>query len=152
VSKKAVLFIGIPASGKTSYYRRYFSADYVHINLDTLRTRKKELLKISYCLENSLNFVVDNTNPTKSERARYISLAKAAGYQVDGYFFQSIVNDCIERNSQREGEEQIPSKAIAAISNKLELPSFDEGYDNLYFVKIAESGFITQSRRCGDEV
>ncbi len=152
MAKKAVLFIGIPASGKTSYYRRYFGADYVHINLDTLRTRDKERLEILRCLGNGLNFVVDNTNPAKSDRARYIALAKTAGYQVDGYFFQSVVKDCVERNSAREGKEKVPPKAVAAISNKLELPLFEEGFDNLYFVTITDGSFITENWRCGDEI
>jgi hypothetical protein len=29
----------------------------------------------------------------------------------------------------------IPSAAIAATSNKLQMPSYDEGFDELYFVK-----------------
>ena len=47
---------------------------------------------------------------------------------------QSRLQDCIARNNLREGRERIPAKAIAMTSNKLELPSFDEGFDELYFV------------------
>ena len=48
---------------------------------------------------------------------------------------QSKLQECIRRNDQREGKEKIPAKAIAMTSNKLEMPSRDEGFDELYFVK-----------------
>ena len=35
----------------------------------------------------------------------------------------------------RQGKARIPSKAIAMTSNKLEMPSRSEGFDELYFVK-----------------
>ncbi len=47
---------------------------------------------------------------------------------------QSRLQECIARNNQREGKEKIPAKAIAMTSNRLELPSRSEGFDELYFV------------------
>ena len=65
---------------------------------------------------------------------------------MDGYFFQSIVRDCVERNARRE--RAVPAKAIAATSNKLELPSMEEGCDRMYFVKMdTEGGFIIDDWR-----
>ena len=80
------------------------------------------------------DYVVDNTNPTREDRARYIPVAREAGYRVIGYFLQSRLQECIQRNNQRSGKERIPSKAIAMTSNKLEMPSRSEGFDELYFV------------------
>ncbi|MBQ3482050.1 MAG: hypothetical protein IJH48_07020 [Oscillospiraceae bacterium] len=51
-----------------------------------------------------------------------------------GYFMQSRLHDCIARNDRREGKEKIPAKAIVMTSNKLEMPSRSEGFDELYFV------------------
>ena len=145
-SKVAVLFMGIPASGKSTYYARYFP-EYVRINLDTLHTRNKEQTLLEACLLAGKPFVVDNTNPTKMDRQRYIAPAKAAGYQVEGYFFQSVVKDCVERNAQRTGKAKIPSVAVAAISNQLELPHMDDGFDKLYFVRMSDGGFIVEPWR-----
>ena len=144
--KVAVIFIGIPASGKSSYYKKYFNG-FEHINLDTLHTRNKEQRILEQCIMDEKSFVVDNTNPTKGDRQRYIIMAKENGYEVVGYFFQSILKDCIERNNQRVGKEKIYPKAIAAISNKLEIPDLDEGYQHIYFVKIEDSSFITEKWR-----
>jgi len=39
--KTAVILIGLPASGKSSFFAAFYEGKYTHINLDTLRTRKK---------------------------------------------------------------------------------------------------------------
>ena len=132
--KTAVIMMGIQGSGKSEFCRRYLNNEFVRINLDTLRTRNKEKVLLQECIETGRDFVVDNTNPTRSDRARYIEPAKDAGYRVVGYFMESKVRDCIARNNLREGKERIPPQAIAATSNKLQLPSLEEGFDELYFV------------------
>lgn len=135
MEKTMVLMIGIQGSGKSTFYQNFLADSYVRINLDTLKTRHQESLLISDCLERGKSFVIDNTNPTKADRQRYIPLAKQAGYKVIGYFMESKLQICIARNNMRSGTAKIPSTAIAATSNKLQLPSYDEGFDELYFVK-----------------
>ncbi len=132
--KTAVIFIGIQGSGKSYLYEKMFASDHVHINLDELHTRNKEMLLLTDCIASGADFVVDNTNPTRAERARYIALAKDAGYRVVGYFIQSILRDCIARNERRTGKAYVSAKAIAATSNRLEMPRYSEGFDELYFV------------------
>ena len=88
--------------------------------------------------------MVDNTNPTAADRERYISAARQYGYEVEGYFFQSVIAACVERNHLRSGKACVPDKAIAATSNRMELPSYQEGFDKLYFVRIAQGMFITE--------
>ena len=133
--KKAVIMIGIQGSGKSTFCRR-FLPDIPRVNLDSLKTRKNEQRMIESCLAQGQDYVVDNTNPMRADRARYIPEAKAAGYCVIGYFMQSRLQECIERNNRRGEEERIPAKAIAMTSNRLELPSYSEGFDDLYFVSI----------------
>ena len=125
--------IGIQGSGKSTFCRQYFPG-IPRVNLDTLKTRNNERRMIESCQAQGSDYVVDNTNPTRADRARYLPEAKAAGYRVIGYFMQSRLQECIERNNQRDGKEKIPAKAIAMTSNRLELPSYQEGFDELYFV------------------
>jgi predicted kinase len=141
---KAIIFIGLQASGKSTYYHQILQNDYVHINLDSLHTRNKERLLIEECFTAGYSFVVDNTNPTAADRERYISAARQYGYEVEGYFFQSVIAACVERNHLRSGKACVPDKAIAATSNRMELPSYQEGFDKLYFVRIAQGMFITE--------
>ena len=78
--KQAVVFIGIQASGKTTFYREWLAPHgYVHVNLDTLRTRSRESEVMRDCYARGASFVVDNTNPGKADRERYIPTAKAHG-------------------------------------------------------------------------
>lgn len=130
-----ILMMGLQGSGKSTFCREILGNTYVYVNLDTLKTRHREKLLIQECMEQGKSFIVDNTNPTKEDRLRYIPIAKAAGYRVIGYFMESKLKVCIERNEQREGAAKIPSMAIAATSNRLQMPSYDEGFDELYFVK-----------------
>ena len=132
--KTAFILIGIQGSGKSEFCRQ-FLPNVARINLDSLKTRSNERRAIEECHAHACDYVVDNTNPTRADRERYISAAKANGYQVVGYFMQSWLQECITRNNLREGRAKIPAKAIAATSNRLELPRKDEGFDKLYFVE-----------------
>lgn len=135
-----VLFIGIQAAGKSQFYRERFSCTHVRINLDMLRTRHCEQLLMNACLEGQQRFVVDNTNVTTEERARYIMAAKATGFRVIGYYFSSRVADALARNATRAGEHRVPDKAVLGTSGRLELPTLAEGFDELNFVKFDGSG------------
>lgn len=135
MSKTVAILMGLQGSGKSTFYKMYLSDSFVRINLDTLKTRHQEKLLIEECLSNEANYAVDNTNPTRLDRERYISAAKKAGYRIVGYFLESKINDCMQRNALREGKARVPEKAIAATSNKLEIPSYNEGFDELYFVR-----------------
>ncbi len=130
-----VLFIGIQATGKSSFYKERFYRTHVRVNYDMLKTRHREELLFNSCLEGKTKCVVDNTNLTREERARYIAPAKAAGFSVAGYFFESRVADAIRRNSERPPDERVPDKGILGGSGRLELPSRSEGFDRLFFVR-----------------
>ena len=88
---QAIILIGIQATGKTTFYARHFLKTHVRISLDLLRTRHREARFLETCLETQQRFVVDNTNPTVADRKRYIEMARDAGYEVVGYYFQSQV-------------------------------------------------------------
>ena len=133
IMKTLYIMIGIQGSGKSEFCRR-FLPDVFRVNLDTLKTRNNERKAVEECQHKMISYVVDNTNPTRADRERYIPSAKALGYRIVGYFMQSRLKDCIARNNKREGKARIPEKAIAATSNKLELPSMEEGFDELFFV------------------
>ena len=135
MGKTVVILMGLQGSGKSTFYRMHLSECFVRVNLDTLKTRYQEKLLVEECLNLQKSFAVDNTNPTRADRERYISVAKEHGYRIVGYFMESKIKDCMQRNAQREGTARVPEKAIAATSNKLEIPSYDEGFDELYFVK-----------------
>lgn len=130
-----VLFCGIQATGKSAFYQQRFFHSHVRLSLDLLRTRHREQRLLQVCLATQMRCVIDNTNPTRAERATYLAPAKAAGFEVVGYFFQSIAAEALLRNQQRPAERQVPDQGIRATRNRLELPTRAEGFDKLYFVR-----------------
>lgn len=139
---QAIIFCGIQATGKSTFYKTHFFNTHVRISLDLLRTRHRERVFLQSCLQTRQKFVVDNTNPSVSEREVYIGIAKAAGYQVIGYYFESKADEAVKRNNLRNDKEQIPEKGIYGTRKRLQIPAFAEGFDALFYVRLEEpAGF-----------
>jgi predicted kinase len=139
---EAVLFCGIQASGKTTFYRERFFDTHVRISLDLLRTRRRERLLLAACIEAKQPFVVDNTNPTVAERARYVAPALAGGFRVTGYFFDADPRAAYERNRQRPGRAAVPAAGLFGTRKRLQLPSLAEGFERVDRVElVAPAGF-----------
>jgi hypothetical protein len=66
--------------------------------------------------------------------------AKAAGFQVHVYFFQSRLAECIARNEKRPEKQRVPKAALLRTSGILEMPSRDEGFDQMWFVSVKPGG------------
>lgn len=130
-----VLFIGLPGSGKSTFYAQRFLDTHVRINRDMLKTESREKILFEACLRAKQPFVLDNTNVTVEKRAAYIKQAKASKFRVIGYFFDCPVDGALKRNGQRSGKARVPSVAIYAMAKKLEAPELREGFDELFRVK-----------------
>jgi predicted kinase len=138
---EAVVFCGIQASGKTTYYARHFLHTHVRISLDLLRTRHRETLFLEACLDSQMRFVVDNTNPTREERARYVAPALARRYRVVAYLFETDTAAAIARNADRGGRQAIPVSGVLGTRKRLEPPSLDEGFEAIYAVRLGAQDF-----------
>ncbi len=136
---EAVILVGLPGAGKSTFCRERFYATHVRLNLDMLRTRHRERRFLQTCIETRQPFVVDNTNPPRAERQVYIEPARTAGFRVVGYYFRSRVEDCLRRNAQRPAGEQVPPKGIFGAAGRMQIPQKDEGFDDLYYVRIDEA-------------
>ena len=136
-----LLFIGMQASGKTTFYLRHFFETHVRISMDLLKTRHRERLFIQACLATGQRFVVDNTNPSAEERARYIGMAKQARFRVAGYFFEPDPVASSERNEQRTKKHRIPPAGLFGTLKRLERPRMDEGFDELFQVRASGGVF-----------
>jgi len=143
---QAVILIGIQASGKTSFYRERFFDTHIRLSLDMLHTRHRERLLVKSCLSARQAFVIDNTNSRTADRAIYIELARQAGFRVIGYYFQTELDAAIARNLKRQGKQAIPVKGVIGTFKRLEPPTRDEGFDELYSVRLdPESRFAVSS-------
>ena len=140
---ECVILIGLPASGKTSFYRERLAGTHDHVSKDLLRNhtrpqRRQEQL-IAEALAAGRSVAIDNTNPDVETRAPLIALGRTRGAEVVGYFFPTEPKDALRRNRLREGRERVPDVAIFATRKRLEPPSYDEGFDQLYVVSLNET-------------
>lgn len=139
---QGILFIGVQASGKSTFYVQRFFRTHVRISMDLLNTRNKEQRMLETCVDLQQRVVIDNTNPTAAERARYIAQLRAAKYNVVGYYFRSSLSEVLDRNGARPIAEQVPRVGILGTHKRLELPSLSEGFDELYYISIDDGEFV----------
>jgi predicted kinase len=138
---EAIIFCGIQASGKTTFYQQRFFKTHVRISLDLFNTRRKEKIFLETCLLTQQRFVIDNTNFSKEQRQFYIQKAKDYKFKVVGYFFITTVGEAITRNKNRTGKEFVPAAGICGTYKKLQPPEYSEGFDEIYEVRLNENGF-----------
>ncbi len=144
MTPELVIFIGLQGAGKSSFYRAHFADTHDLVSKDRFpnnrRPARRQRQLVAEALAAGRSVVVDNTNPTREERAELIALARSLGAAVVGYYFESRVADCLERNRQRQGKARVPDIALYATRKRLCPPSFAEGFDRLYYVRLLGEG------------
>jgi predicted kinase len=136
--RQLVIFIGLQASGKSTYYRQHFAATHVHVSKDLMKSvrnrddRQRQLIEAA--LDQDKPVVIDNTNPTPLVRAPLIEIGRRHGARIIGYYFDVPVKTVVERNRLREGKARVPDVAIYVTSKKLVPPKFEEGFDEIHVV------------------
>jgi predicted kinase len=126
VKHEAVILCGVQGSGKTTLYRDRFLETHTRVSMDLLRTRTREARFLQLCLETRMPFVVDNTNPTVADRARYVTPARAAGFKVVGYVVE------VDASVARARRTNLPPAALRDVARRLVRPTPEEGFDELW--------------------
>jgi bifunctional polynucleotide phosphatase/kinase len=128
-SKKFVIMVGSPASGK-SYYSHKLEADagFLRINKDDMKTDTAMLKAFDKGLEKGQNIVIDGTNPTKEHRLKWISAARKASYHITIVWMnfpmpvvEFLDNYRIAKNKNQETH--VPAVAMRVYYKKLEEPT-----------------------------
>lgn len=130
-----IVFAGLQASGKTTYYRAHLSATHVHVSKDLMTNARnrdeRQFREISLALAEGRSVVVDNTNPTPADRAPLIALGRAYGARVVALYFETTVKDSVVRNRLREGKARVPDVALFVTAKKMVPPTVAEGFDEV---------------------
>jgi predicted kinase len=137
---EAVVLCGVQGSGKTTLYRDRFLDTHVRVSMDLLRTRKREAAFVRTCLETRQRFVVDNTNPTPADRRRYVEPARAAGFRVLAYLVEVDDVEAQARNAERRPGRRVPAAGVTGTSRRLQRPTPEEGFDELWHATVAPDG------------
>lgn len=142
-----VLTIGLPGSGKTSWFRRRaitpLSSDLLRMMLfdDMAEQRYQDLVfsTLRYLLRARMiarmpwNYV-DATNLSPRERRGWIKMALEFGYEVQAVFFDVPVEVCMERNQKRG--RIVPEDVMQRMAQKLRAPGFEEGFSKITVVRV----------------
>ena len=136
---EAVILCGLQASGKTTLYRDRFLETHARIAMDLLRTRAREAAFLRTCLDTRMPFVVDNTNPTVAERARYVAPARQAGFKVVGYLVHVPFAVAQARNAARE--RVVPMVGLGDVARRLVTPTPEEGFDEVWHATAGPDGW-----------
>jgi predicted kinase len=142
-----ILAIGLPGSGKSSWFKRNnitpLSTDMLRTLLfddateqrfqDLVFSNLRSMLKARLIARRPLNYV-DATNLTPQERHSWIKLAKDFGYEVQAVYFDVPAEVCLERNQKRE--RKVDEAILRRMADKLKAPTFDEGFTKITVVKV----------------
>ena len=146
-----VLAIGLPGSGKTTWFRRRgvtpLSSDLLrNILFDDVEEQRyqglvfstlRSLLRARLIARMPWNYV-DATNLSIHERRQWIKMAKSFGYEVQAVFFDVPLEVCLERNSKRD--RSVSADVMRKMSEKLKPPVFEEGFAKITVVRVKNAG------------
>ncbi len=146
-----VLTIGLPGSGKTTWFKRRavqpLSSDMLRtILFDDITEQRyqglvfstlRSLLRARLIAKMPWNYV-DATNLSPHERRQWIKMAKSFGYDVHAVFFDVPFEVCMERNRRRE--RVVSEEVMQKMAERLRAPSFKEGFSKITVVRVKGSG------------
>ena len=146
-----VLAIGLPGSGKTTWFRRRgvtpLSSDLLrNILFDDVEEQRyqglvfstlRSLLRARLIARMPWNYV-DATNLSVHERRQWIKMAKSFGYEVQAVFFDVPLDVCLDRNRQRD--RSVSEEVMRRMAEKLKAPMFEEGFAKITVVRVKSAG------------
>ena len=101
--QEVILFVGPPASGKTTFYQKHLQPQgYVHINRDTMGSWQKCVSECEKAMELGKSIVIDNTNPDVDSRKRYLTVAEKHKIPMRCFVFTATIAHCKHNNRFRE--------------------------------------------------
>jgi len=146
-----VLTIGLPGSGKTTWFKRRgvtpLSSDMLRgILFDDITEQRyqglvfstlRSLLRARLIAKMPWNYV-DATNLSPHERRQWIKMAKSFGYEVQAVFFDVPLEVCLERNRRRE--RTVNDEVMHKMAERLRPPNFKEGFSKITVVRVKNPG------------
>ena len=137
--QEMIVFVGYPAAGKSSFFRTYLEPKhYCHVNRDTLGSWQKCVTKCNQHLQAGKHVVVDNTNPDKESRKRYIDVARQFKVPVRCFQFMTSIGHAKHNNKFRQltakddpKSGKVNDMVFNIYKSKFVEPTCDEGFSDV---------------------
>ena len=154
--KKAILLIGPPGSGKTTWASTLLAQGWAHISTDRyienvaqekgatygevfqreIKNAERDMkARLAEVLAQGDDLVWDQTNMTRKSRMKKVSQLTSAGYTVKAHVFMIDPVELGARQLKRaiETGKVIPQRIVDQMLEYYEEPIFDEGYVEITF-------------------
>lgn len=146
-----IVMCGAPASGKTYLAKRFakthknckiVSRDEIRFSMikdsDDYFKYEPEVLKRFYGDINAALMVheyviADATHLTKKSRNALFRHLNLKNVRVVGFWIESNLNTCLERNEKRKGRKKVPEDVIKDAFRRKVSPQENEPFDDVYF-------------------
>ncbi|OJJ47468.1 hypothetical protein ASPZODRAFT_130948 [Penicilliopsis zonata CBS 506.65] len=147
--QELVIFCGSPGAGKSTFYWNHLqSLGYERVNQDALKSRDKCLKVAREHLTSGRSVAVDNTNPESATRKLWIDLARTLDIPIRCIYFTAPTTVCQHNNAVRaanpdlnpESRDLVPTIAFTGFSSKLQEPTVEEGFHDVYRVDFRFQG------------
>ncbi|PKW05538.1 Predicted kinase [Streptomyces sp. 1222.5] len=139
-----VVFVGLQASGKSTFYERCLRDGHVRVGKDAFprsaRQQKRQMRLVTEALAAGRSVVVDNTNPSPKEWDPLLAAARAHGASVSAYWFPPDLAGSLRRNAARTGRVRVPDIGVHATLRRLRRPTPADGFDAVYDVRFDGRG------------
>lgn len=140
------MLIGVPATGKSTWWERHKDESVAYISMDAIIERvaaeqgktynevfksaakgaeKEMLAQVKAAVEAGQDIVWDQTNLNKATRAKKLAMIPERYRKIAVYF--EIPEDHEKRLASRPGK-TIPPNVLASMKSNLELPELAEGF------------------------
>jgi len=130
---------GLPSAGKTTFCRQQLLTNYVYISPEFLAPQQTELL-IRTCIQANQQLIIDAPNLSRDDRAKWQKY-KPHDWKSYCFYFPPNIDECLERNRQRE-KGKLPAHVISNAAMFWREPELEEGFHSIFKVTVlAEKNF-----------